>query len=137
MGSMGRVENRLSPALHHQTVHAVFPHTAFRCSSHLGMRRFPARYCWNFMPMAWHCFGSWKRSPFRDMHAYGEEGVRFYTNQYWQGGRVCDASSKVRAITAGIFHQSFWPQQHFAALNNLAEMLLKKRRFVWCIHLQL
>lgn len=34
----GRVENRLSPALPHQTVHAVFPHTAFRCSSHRGMR---------------------------------------------------------------------------------------------------
>ena len=46
---VGRVENRLSPALPHQTVHAVFPHTAFRCSSHLGMRRFPARYCWNFI----------------------------------------------------------------------------------------
>ena len=26
---MGRVENRLSPALPHQTVHAVFPHTVF------------------------------------------------------------------------------------------------------------
>ena len=30
---MGRVGNRLSPALPHQTVRAVFPHTAFRCSS--------------------------------------------------------------------------------------------------------
>jgi hypothetical protein len=30
----GRVENRLSPALPHQTVHAVFPHTAFLCFSH-------------------------------------------------------------------------------------------------------
>ena len=34
----GRVESRLAPALPHQTVHAVFPHTAFRCSSHPGMR---------------------------------------------------------------------------------------------------
>ena len=34
----GRVENRLSPALPHQTVHAIFPHTAFRCSSRQGMR---------------------------------------------------------------------------------------------------
>ena len=31
------------------------------------------------VPMAWHCFGGWKRSLFGDMHAYGEEGVRFYT----------------------------------------------------------
>jgi hypothetical protein len=30
----GRVEDRLAPALPHQTVHAVFPHTAFRCSSY-------------------------------------------------------------------------------------------------------
>ena len=47
-GEPGSVENKLPPALPHQTVHAVFPHTAFRCSSHLGMRRFPARYCLNF-----------------------------------------------------------------------------------------
>ena len=58
----GRVEDRLAPALPHQTVHAVlrvfasqnpclprFPHTAFRCSSHQGMRRFPARSCGNFV----------------------------------------------------------------------------------------
>ncbi len=31
------------------------------------------------VPMAWHGFGGWKRSLFGDMHAYGEEGVRFYT----------------------------------------------------------
>ena len=30
---MGRVENSLAAALPHQTVHAVFPHTDFRCSS--------------------------------------------------------------------------------------------------------
>lgn len=31
------------------------------------------------VPMAWHSFGGWKRSLFGDVHAYGEEGVRFYT----------------------------------------------------------
>jgi malonate-semialdehyde dehydrogenase (acetylating)/methylmalonate-semialdehyde dehydrogenase len=33
------------------------------------------------VPMAWHGFGGWKRSLFGDTHAYGEEGVRFYTRQ--------------------------------------------------------
>ncbi|MDQ6627837.1 MAG: CoA-acylating methylmalonate-semialdehyde dehydrogenase [Pseudomonadota bacterium] len=33
------------------------------------------------VPMAWHGFGGWKSSMFGDMHAYGEEGVRFYTRQ--------------------------------------------------------
>lgn len=33
------------------------------------------------VPMAWQGFGGWKRSLFGDMHAYGEEGVRFYTRQ--------------------------------------------------------
>lgn len=31
------------------------------------------------VPMAWHSFGGWKRSMFGDLHAYGEEGVHFYT----------------------------------------------------------
>jgi len=31
------------------------------------------------VPMAWHSFGGWKRSLFGDVHAYGEEGIRFYT----------------------------------------------------------
>lgn len=31
------------------------------------------------VPMAWHSFGGWKRSLFGDHHAYGEEGLRFYT----------------------------------------------------------
>jgi malonate-semialdehyde dehydrogenase (acetylating) / methylmalonate-semialdehyde dehydrogenase len=26
--------------------------------------------------MGWHGFGGWKKSPFGDMHFYGEEGVR-------------------------------------------------------------
>jgi malonate-semialdehyde dehydrogenase (acetylating) / methylmalonate-semialdehyde dehydrogenase len=33
------------------------------------------------VPMAWHGFGGWKKSLFGDTHAYGEEGVRFYTKQ--------------------------------------------------------
>lgn len=33
------------------------------------------------VPLAWHGFGGWKASLFGDMHAYGEEGVRFYTRQ--------------------------------------------------------
>ena len=33
------------------------------------------------VPMAWHGFGGWKSSLFGDMHAYGREGVRFYTRQ--------------------------------------------------------
>ena len=33
------------------------------------------------VPMAWHGFGGWKHSMFGDTHAYGEEGVRFYTRQ--------------------------------------------------------
>ncbi len=31
------------------------------------------------VPMAWHGFGGWKQSLFGDHHAYGEEGLRFYT----------------------------------------------------------
>ncbi|MFB9128710.1 CoA-acylating methylmalonate-semialdehyde dehydrogenase [Paraburkholderia dipogonis] len=31
------------------------------------------------VPPAWHSFGGWKTSLFGDHHAYGEEGVRFYT----------------------------------------------------------
>ena len=38
-----------SPILPHQTVHAVLPHTAFRCSSHRGMRLFPASCCRNLV----------------------------------------------------------------------------------------
>lgn len=33
------------------------------------------------VPMAWQGFGGWKKSLFGDMHAYGMEGVRFYTRQ--------------------------------------------------------
>ncbi len=40
---MGRVRSRFYPAPHHRTVLAVFPHTAFRCSSPSSMRLSPAR----------------------------------------------------------------------------------------------
>jgi malonate-semialdehyde dehydrogenase (acetylating)/methylmalonate-semialdehyde dehydrogenase len=33
------------------------------------------------VPMAWLGFGGWKKSLLGDMHAYGEEGVRFDTKQ--------------------------------------------------------
>jgi hypothetical protein len=58
---LGRVEDRLSPALPHQTVHAIFPHTAFRCSSRQGMRRVPARLRRNFVqPVAPVKMSTWK-----------------------------------------------------------------------------
>ena len=57
------------------------------------------------VPMAWHGFGGWKKSLFGDMHAYGEEGVRFYTRaevgdaalarEHRQGRRVRDADVEV------------------------------------------
>ena len=60
------------------------------------------------VPMAFHSFGGWKRSLFGDYHAYGEEGVRFYTRyksvmQRWpdpveQGTGVCDAGAQVVII---------------------------------------
>ncbi|MCH9664886.1 MAG: CoA-acylating methylmalonate-semialdehyde dehydrogenase [Gammaproteobacteria bacterium] len=31
------------------------------------------------VPVSFHSFGGWKKSLFGDMHAYGPEGVRFYT----------------------------------------------------------
>jgi hypothetical protein len=32
-------------------------------------------------PSASHSFGGWKRSLFGDLHAYGPDGVRFYTRR--------------------------------------------------------
>ena len=62
------------------------------------------------VPMAWHGFGGWKSSMFGDIHAYGEEGVRFYTRQKsvmqrWpaidaQGRRVRDADVEVTATAS-------------------------------------
>ncbi|MEO6895315.1 MAG: CoA-acylating methylmalonate-semialdehyde dehydrogenase [Caldimonas sp.] len=45
------------------------------------------------VPMAFHSFGGWKRSLFGDHHAYGEEGVRFYTRYKSVMQRWPDASS--------------------------------------------
>ena len=33
------------------------------------------------VPVAYHSFGGWKRSLFGDLHAYGPDGVRFYTRK--------------------------------------------------------
>ncbi|MBX3599082.1 MAG: CoA-acylating methylmalonate-semialdehyde dehydrogenase [Rubrivivax sp.] len=46
------------------------------------------------VPMAWHGFGGWKKSLFGDMHAYGEEGVRFYTRQKSVMQRWPDGTAK-------------------------------------------
>lgn len=48
------------------------------------------------VPMAWMGFGGWKKSMFGDMHAYGEEAVRFYTRQKsvmqrWPAGAAAGA----------------------------------------------
>ena len=48
------------------------------------------------VPMAWMGFGGWKKSMFGDMHAYGEEAVRFYTRQKsvmqrWPAGTAAGA----------------------------------------------
>jgi malonate-semialdehyde dehydrogenase (acetylating)/methylmalonate-semialdehyde dehydrogenase len=45
------------------------------------------------VPVAYHSFGGWKRSLFGDLHAYGPDGVRFYTKrktitQRWPSGGV-------------------------------------------------
>ena len=66
------------------------------------------------VPMAWHGFGGWKSSLFGDMHAYGEEGVRFYTRQKsvmqrWPAGAregrgVRDADGALRRCARGPGH---------------------------------
>ena len=33
------------------------------------------------VPVAYHSFGGWKRSLFGDLHAYGPDGMRFYTRR--------------------------------------------------------
>jgi malonate-semialdehyde dehydrogenase (acetylating)/methylmalonate-semialdehyde dehydrogenase len=45
------------------------------------------------VPVAYHSFGGWKRSLFGDLHAYGPDGVRFYTKrktitQRWPSSNV-------------------------------------------------
>ncbi len=46
------------------------------------------------VPMAWHSFGGWKQSLFGDHHAYGEEGIRFYTRYKSVMQRWPDSGSK-------------------------------------------
>ena len=53
------------------------------------------------VPMAFHSFGGWKRSMFGDHHAYGEEGIRFYTRyksvmQRWPDAKAGSATSVAR-----------------------------------------
>ena len=45
------------------------------------------------VPVAYHSFGGWKRSLFGDLHAYGPDGMRFYTRrktitQRWPSANV-------------------------------------------------
>lgn len=51
------------------------------------------------VPMAWHSFGGWKRSLFGDVHAYGEEGIRFYTRYKSVMQRWPDSISKGAEFT--------------------------------------
>lgn len=49
------------------------------------------------VPMAWQGFGGWKQSLYGDHHAYGEEGLRFYTRQKsvmqrWPEARAASAA---------------------------------------------
>ena len=50
------------------------------------------------VPVAYHSFGGWKRSLFGDLHAYGPDGVRFYTKrktitQRWPSSGVRESTS--------------------------------------------
>ena len=51
------------------------------------------------VPMAWHSFGGWKRSLFGDHHAYGGEGIRFYTRYKSIMQRWPDAIAKGAEFT--------------------------------------
>ena len=51
------------------------------------------------VPMAWHSFGGWKRSLFGDHHAYGEEGIRFYSRYKSVMQRWPDSISKGAEFT--------------------------------------
>ncbi|MFK3944097.1 CoA-acylating methylmalonate-semialdehyde dehydrogenase [Pseudomonas monteilii] len=49
------------------------------------------------VPVSYHSFGGWKRSLFGDLHAYGPDGVRFYTRrkaitQRWPQRKTHEAS---------------------------------------------
>ncbi len=50
------------------------------------------------VPVAYHSFGGWKHSLFGDLHAYGPDGVRFYTRrkmitQRWPSAGVREGAS--------------------------------------------
>ena len=50
------------------------------------------------VPVSYHSFGGWKRSLFGDLHAYGPDGVRFYTKrktitQRWPSSSVREGVS--------------------------------------------
>ncbi|PKG37992.1 CoA-acylating methylmalonate-semialdehyde dehydrogenase [Psychromonas sp. Urea-02u-13] len=50
------------------------------------------------VPVSYHSFGGWKRSLFGDLHAYGPDGVRFYTKrktitQRWPSSTVREGAS--------------------------------------------
>lgn len=50
------------------------------------------------VPVSYHSFGGWKRSLFGDLHAYGPDGVRFYTKrktitQRWPSSGVREGAS--------------------------------------------
>lgn len=50
------------------------------------------------VPVAYHSFGGWKRSLFGDLHAYGPDGVKFYTKrksvtQRWPSSNVREGVS--------------------------------------------
>lgn len=49
------------------------------------------------VPVAYHSFGGWKRSLFGDLHAYGPDGVRFYTRRKTITQRWPSASLRERA----------------------------------------
>ena len=45
------------------------------------LRENMAHFLRSIVPVAYHSFGGWKRSLFGDLHAYGPDGVRFYTRR--------------------------------------------------------
>lgn len=50
------------------------------------------------VPVSYHSFGGWKRSLFGDLHAYGPDGVRFYTKrktitQRWPSSGIREGAS--------------------------------------------
>ena len=49
------------------------------------------------VPMAFHSFGGWRNSLFGDHHAYGQEGIRFYTRLKTVTQRWPEASESTRA----------------------------------------